>query len=77
MEKPQKDINYLKDYGRIDTTYQMVKHCYIYFGCWNHVCAEMNHILSLAVVIPYDMYLEFSDRWLHQKWKFKKPMTFH
>jgi len=68
---------YLKTYGTIDTIDSMIKRCHVGYRSRKYWHSAMNHGLSLAVVVAYDMYKEAASGTLCEEWKVERPMDFH
>jgi hypothetical protein len=45
-------------YGRIDTIDSLIKHCGLFYCSWKYWHACKLHVMALALVVAYDMYLE-------------------
>ena len=68
---------YLKTYGTIDTIDSMIKRCHVGYRCRKYWHSPMNHGLSLAVVVAYDMYREAASGSLGDEWRVERMMDFH
>jgi hypothetical protein len=49
---------YLASYGRIDTIDSLIKHCGLFYCSWKYWHACKLHVMALALVVAYNMYLE-------------------
>ena len=52
---------YLSTYHRIDKLDQHISNTNVYFRTWKYWHAAMNHALSMAVCIAYDVYKEVAE----------------
>mmetsp|Transcript_34023 Transcript_34023/g.82490 ORF Transcript_34023/g.82490 Transcript_34023/m.82490 type:complete len:111 (-) Transcript_34023:1096-1428(-) len=61
--------NYLQSYFCMDILDQMIQHCHIGYRCRKHWHSSMNHLIALAIVLAFGMYLEAASGSLCPEWK--------
>ena len=67
---------YLSTYNGIDVLDHMIKNANLGFVSWKYWHAPMNHALSMAIVVAYDIYLEVCEGKLDEEWKVETPISF-
>ena len=54
----------------------LIKNCCMKYSCWKYWHSPMLHVVSLAIVIIYDMQLEVTKGKLDPDWKLSFPVDF-
>jgi hypothetical protein len=67
---------YLGSYHRIDCIDHLIQNARIFYWSWKYWHSPVLHGKALAVVVPYDMYLECCEGKLNAEWKIEKPFNF-
>lgn len=67
---------YLSTYNAIDVIDHLIKNTSIFYRSWKYWHSPVNHALSLAVVIAYDVYKECCEGELQEEWKNDNPVDF-
>ena len=66
---------YLSTYNGIDVLDHHIKQANLFYRTWKYWHAPMNHALSIAIAVAYDVYLEVAEGNLDSEWKVEKPVS--
>ena len=68
---------YLSTYNGIDVMDHMINNTDIFYRTWKYWHAPVNHALSMAIVIAFDVYGECCNGDLEENWRNDNPVDFH
>jgi hypothetical protein len=69
-------MKYLQAYFRIGAMDHLISNCHMFYPSMKYWYSLMIHGRTLAVVVAYGMYLEYTEGDLELAWKIEKQMDF-